>query len=123
MENNKIDVLVVDDNKFQLDFLKHLLEYNKLKCHLTDQSIDAYDTIIKINPRLIILDIMMPNLDGMTLLKKIRENKKLTSIPVIIHSNKTFQVDQKKALALGANAFISKPSKGAVLIEEIQKHI
>jgi CheY-like chemotaxis protein len=66
---------------------------------------------------------MMPEVDGFTILKKIRDDEKLKSIPVIVYTSKMFAVDKKKALFLGANSFIAKPVKGAVIIEEIKKFL
>ena len=79
--------------------------------------------MVKINPKLVILDIIMPDLDGFSLLKKMRDHKKLTAIPVIVLTSKFYNVDRKKAFGLGANSFISKPAKGAVIMTEVKKYL
>ncbi len=121
--NNPIDVLVVDDNKFQLEYLEHLFTSHGLSAHLTADSENAVEIIKKIKPRVILLDIMMPGVDGYTVLKTIRETKELKDIPVIIHTSKAFPVDQKKALRLGANSYLIKPIKGSEIINEIKKYL
>jgi PleD family two-component response regulator len=123
MVNKPVDILVIDDNDLQLEYLSHLLNAHGYIVHTTDDSKNAFTTIKNIHPRLIILDIMMPEVDGFTILKKIRDDEKLKSIPVIVYTSKMFAVDKKKALFLGANSFITKPVKGAVIIDEIKKFL
>jgi DNA-binding response OmpR family regulator len=117
------DILVIDDNQHQLNFLMRLLQFYGYNTQTLNKSKNAIKEIIKINPKLIVLDIMMPDLDGYTLLKKIRDHQKLGSIPVIIFTSKFYNVDRKKAFGLGANAFITKPAKGAVIMTEIKKYL
>jgi CheY-like chemotaxis protein len=121
--SNSVDVLVVDDNDLQLEYITELLKNHGLTTHTLINSKEAVDTMEKVKPRLVILDIMMPHLDGFTVLKRMRENKKLADIPVIIHTGKYFPIDEKKARSLGANSFLVKPVKGSKLVEEIKKYI
>jgi len=121
--SNPIDVLVIDDNKLQLEYLEHLFASHGLSAHLTVESEKAVEIIKKIKPRVILLDIMMPGVDGYTVLKTIRETEELKEIPVIIHTSKAFQVDQRKALRLGANSYLIKPIKGSEIINEIKKYL
>ena len=65
----------------------------------------------------------MPGFDGFSVLKKIRGHSTLRTLPVIIYTGKFYDVDKKKALALGANSFIIKPARGIKLIEEITKYV
>jgi len=124
MEAKKVaDILVIDDNQHQLDFLTHLLEANGYKTATLQQSPDAFKTVTSLKPRLILLDILMPKMDGFSVLKKIRHSEETKDIPVIIYSGKNYDVDKKRAFELGANAFIEKPAKGDELLDEIKKHI
>ena len=119
----KVDVLVIDDNDIQLEFLEHLFTTNGYTCHTTVDNFNAVKIIQEVKPKLVILDLMMPSIDGFTILKTIRETKGMEKLPVIIYTSKAFPVDQKKALNLGANAYLIKPIKGAKIIEEIKKYI
>ena len=121
--NGSIDILVIDDNQHQLNFLMRLFNFCGYNTKTLNESKNAINEITKLNPRLLILDIMMPEMDGFTLLKKIRENQKLSAIPVIIFTNKFYNVDRKKAFDLGANAFIVKPVRGNVLLSEVKKYL
>lgn len=121
MGSKSVDVLVIDDNDLQLEYLDHLLQAHGYAVYTTNDSKNAITIIKSVKPRLIILDIMMPEVDGFTILKKIRDDVDLKSIPVIVFTSKIFAVDKKKALFLGADSFIAKPVKGSVIIEEIKK--
>ncbi len=120
---NPIDVLVIDDNEIQLEFLEHLFASQGLSAHLTPDSKNALDIVKKVKPRVILLDIMMPGVDGFTVLKTIRETAATKDIPVIVHTSKAFPVDQKKAIRLGANSYLIKPIKGSEIVNEIKKYL
>lgn len=121
--NPAIDILVIDDNELQLNYLAELLQSHGYKTHTLQQGAQAIEVIGQIQPKLIILDIMMPGIDGFTILKQIRDEQNIKSIPVIVYTGKSYQVDKKKALDLGANSFLAKPVKGAVIIEEVKKYL
>jgi CheY-like chemotaxis protein len=121
--NTPVDVLVIDDNELQLQYMRDLLTGHGYQVQILQDSAQAVEIIKNLHPRLIILDIMMPGLDGFTILKKIRDIPKLKPIPVIIYTGKAYTVDQKKAIFLGANSYLVKPVKGVVLIEEVKKYL
>jgi DNA-binding response OmpR family regulator len=121
--SDSVDIVVIDDNVMQLEYMTDLLTQHGFTIHTTTDSQNAVDKIKKIKPKLIILDIMMPRLDGYTVLKRIREDKNMAKTPVIIYTSKSFPIDEKKALNLGANSYIVKPVKGAILVEEVRKYI
>ena len=119
----QIDILVIDDNDIQLEFLEHLFSSHGYTCFTTEDNRSAVKIIQEKNPSLVILDIMMPNLDGFAVLKNIRETSGLKDLPVIIYTSKAYAVDQKKAMELGANSYLIKPIKGSEIIEEVKKYI
>jgi DNA-binding response OmpR family regulator len=121
--NNAVKIVVVDDNQDQLNFLTRLLSFHGYSPFALKVNNNILGAISSINPKLIILDLMMPGMDGYSLLKKIREHTTLGALPIIIYTGKFYDVDKKKAFALGANSFIIKPAKGIKLIEEISKYI
>jgi DNA-binding response OmpR family regulator len=118
-----VDILIIDDNELQLNYLTELLQSNGYRTQTLQEGTKAIEIIGKVKPKLVILDIMMPGIDGFTVLKKIRENQHFKTMPVIIYTGKAYQVDRKKALFLGANSFLAKPVKGAVIIEEVKKYL
>jgi two-component system alkaline phosphatase synthesis response regulator PhoP len=121
--HNALKIVIVDDNQDQLNFLTSLLRFHGYTPYALTISTDILGKISSINPHLIILDIMMPKMNGYTLLKKIRDHNQLGPLPIIIYTGKFYDVDKKKAFALGANSFIIKPVRGTKLIEEITKYV
>ncbi len=121
--SDSVDILVIDDNDIQLEYMTDLLSQKGFTVKTTTDSMAAVDTMLKTNPKVVILDIMMPRLDGYSILKKMRDHKNLANVPVIIYTGKSFPIDEKKARNLGANSYIVKPVKGSVIVEEVKKYI
>jgi putative two-component system response regulator len=121
--SENIDILVIDDNEMQLEYLTDLFARHGLTVFTLNDSTKAIDTMLKRTPKLVLLDLMMPQLDGFTLLKRLKENKALAGIPVIIYTGKLYPIDEKKAQKLGATSYLVKPVKGSVLVDEVKKYI
>jgi len=117
------DICIIDDNKDYLDIITEYIELQGYSVCSLNNPLHALDKISEKKPQLIILDIMMPGMDGFTLLKQIKDNPVLKDIPVIVVSGKMFPPEKKQAINLGAAAFFSKPAKGTELVDEIKKHI
>jgi len=109
MENKKIKVLVVDDS----DVIKHALsnffrEYN-FEVYTCNDGLEGIQMAKKVAPNLIFLDLMMPNLDGIKMLKILKILDELKEIPVIVISGNTSRINVLKALEAGASKVLSKP--------------
>lgn len=105
----KTKILVVDDDMdvrslLSMQFVKHGYEVRTLS-----DSSKALNEIKLFKPDVVLTDIMMPNVDGYSLTKQIKENKDLRSIKIIVVSAKRFEFDYKRALDLGADDFLIKP--------------
>ncbi|MBN1408128.1 MAG: response regulator [Calditrichaceae bacterium] len=118
-----VDICIIDDNKEFLNVITEYIELNGYSVCSIENPLHAIEKNIEIKPKLIILDVMMPGIDGFTLLKQFKGHPALKDIPVIVISGKMFPPEKKQAMTLGAVAFFSKPAKGQELIEEIKKHI
>ena len=106
-KNSKGTIVIAEDNAGILDFLSRALKGYTL--YLTTDGNQALQAIKKAMPDLVISDIMMPVMDGFSLLKHIREHRQTTSIPVIIITSLSDQEDRIKSLQLGADDFLTKP--------------
>ncbi|MBX7150414.1 response regulator [bacterium] len=115
-------ILVIDDDESTLAIAsKSLRALGKFEVVICNDSTQALDVIRRERPDLILLDIMMPKVDGFTICKTVKESDDLHSIKIIVHSAKIFDVDRKKALKLGADAYISKVIESDKLIETIHQ--
>jgi len=115
-----VDIILVDDSEIHVDTLKKLLTLKGLNVEAVLDPSDATTSIEANHPKLVILDIMMPGIDGLSLLKKLKDNKKTSQIPIVILSGKMFPPEKKKALALGAEKYLTKPIDSNSLMNEIQ---
>ena len=113
-------VLIVDDELSILVPLKFLLEKNDYHVELAQSGKDALEKISKSKPDLILLDIMLPDLDGYEIFQLIRENPDWNDIKVIYLSAKNRDVDIAKGLNLGVDAYVTKPFSNSELLEKIQ---
>ncbi len=109
-------ILVVDDDKEIVSAISKLLELNDFEVYKAYDGIEALAVVEKKEVDLIILDYMMPKLDGMSVLKTLRENK---NIPVIVLSAKTEDYDKVLGLQLGADDYVVKPYNPQELIARV----
>lgn len=116
---HKMDILIIDDDEKLTEILSTLLEYNGFKVHAINDSTIAFSTIKAFHPKIIILDLMMPEIDGLKILKSIKDDDDLKDIKVIVYSGKAFDVDKKLALQYGADVFLTKPAKAKILLEHV----
>ncbi len=117
----KYDVLIVEDNLEQAHLTKLLMEeYGLSAQYLTDSS-KALRVIQKDKPAIVILDLMMPELDGLRLCRQIKNSPDTRKTRVIIYSGKMYDSDRRKALQFGADAFFIKPTRANMLITKIKE--
>ena len=104
----KPKVLLVEDNKEILNFLEQGLQNDFYILKATNGK-EGYDAAVNENPELILSDILMPEEDGVSMLKRIKENKDLAHIPIYILSANGFDETKLECIKLGADDFIDKP--------------
>lgn len=80
-------------------------------------------TLVKKKPQLILLDIMMPDIDGYNLCKMLRKTPGFRNTPIIILTSSTQAIDRARALAAGAKDFLSKPPKADVVLGNVKKYL
>lgn len=117
----KYDILIVEDNDEQAYLTKLLVEEYGFSAHYITESSIALATIQKARPAVVILDLMMPELDGLRLCQQIKDSEDTRQTKIIIYSGKMYESDQRKALELGADAFFVKPTRANNLIGKIKE--
>ena len=120
IENSKKTILIVDDEKPIVDILVYNLQkegYNTLEANDGEEAIKiAFDR----KPDLILLDIMLPRVDGLTVCKKIRNS---FNMPIIMISAKDEEIDKILGLELGADDYITKPFSVRELIARVKANL
>lgn len=111
-------VLIVDDDEKLSKMLGFLFMAKGFKVEYARNGSSALDLLERIKPNVIILDIMMPGMDGFEVCERIKEDSSLNEIPVIVLSALPSIQSKKKILALGAYDYFEKPFKSSDLIEK-----
>jgi len=122
MKKNK-KILLVEDDLYASETLKFALEAKGHKTALATNGRDALNMVNSEIPQLIILDIMMPKMDGYHFCRLLKFDARFQHIPVIIVSSKIQEADKKLGLACGGNEYITKPYDLNMLINTVEKYL
>lgn len=114
-------ILVVDDDPYILMSLEFLMKKNGFDVMVARNGTEALEIVDKQIPRLVLLDIMMPDVDGYAICKHIKSNKKLKDAKVVFMSAKTKEADIQKGYDLGASLYITKPFSTRDLMKQIRE--
>lgn len=113
-------ILVVDDDPYILMSLEFLLKKNGFDVMVARNGTEALDLVEKQVPRIVLLDIMMPDVDGYAICKHIKSHKKLKDAKVVFMSAKSKESDIQKGYDLGASLYITKPFSTRQLLKQMQ---
>lgn len=113
-------VLVVDDNKITVKLLSRYLTSAGYRVAEAYDGVECLEKIQEELPDAVILDVMMPRMDGYETVQKIRENPETRHIPVVIVTALNDIVNQEKAVESGADDFLSKPIKDKLLLAKVR---
>lgn len=102
-------VFVVDDNSESRDLLRRVLEKADFEVETWSSGADAIPAIIKAAPACVVLDIMLPDMDGLQVCRKLRDESRLANTRIVVHSAKSYDYDRRRAFAFGADDFVPKP--------------
>lgn len=116
-----MNILIVDDEPINVLLLESLLK-SKYETSSAENGLEAYNKIVESPPDIVLLDILMPYMDGFETLERIKTNKNLTNIIVIMITAKVEKDDVKKAMLLGADDYIKKPIDATELYTKIDIH-
>ena len=120
----KAKILVVDDECAIRELLEMLLEANGFSdIKMAADGEEAIKLAEEWQPDVILLDLMLPKIDGLTVCKMIRSNSKTTSIPIIMLTAKSEESDIVLGLELGANDYITKPFSNKIVIARIRNQL
>ncbi|MCH8170048.1 MAG: response regulator [Bacteroidetes bacterium] len=117
-EDNPL-IMIVDDDVDTLFTINELIESFNYQTVLAKDGLECIKKLKEFTPNLILLDIMMPRMDGFQALQKIRANKKWENIPVIAVTARAMEEDKKIILKHGFNDYISKPVDPLILTNKI----
>lgn len=114
-------VLIVEDDPTTIKIVKHILEQHNFKVGFATDAEGGLKKVFKEKPDLILLDIMLPGMDGLQLLTKLQASEETARIPVVILSSLSAEKDILKGLEKGATDYILKPFSPQILVFKIKK--
>ena len=118
---NEITILIAEDSPTQAERLRYMLEKVGFIVYLAVDGLEAYEMALKVNPSLIISDILMPKLDGYGLCSKLKLNAHTKHIPIILLTSLSGTDELIKGLNSGANNFITKPFTEEYILSHIHQ--
>lgn len=113
--------LVIEDDSNNMELITFILEENGYKCLKAETGQMGIDLALEKVPDFIILDIQLPDMNGLEVLKKIRASKVNGSIPIIAMTSFAMSGDRESILAAGCNGYIEKPIDPKIVMEQIRK--
>ncbi len=114
------EILIVDDEPSIVVPIQFLMQQQGYNVIVAENGHDALDMIYQYKPDLVLLDIMLPGIDGYEVCEIVRLNPELRNVRIIFLTAKGREVEIAKRLALGADAYITKPFSNAELVAKVK---
>ena len=121
LSKNKQDILLIEDNRYNVEFMIEALEKHNLadRIKIFQDGAKALDYLFatgeylgrdpSIQPRVILLDLRLPKIGGLEVLRKIKSNEMTRMIPVVVFTSSAKDEDRQESYELGANSYVVKP--------------
>lgn len=123
MSKESVRILAIDDNADIRELLSFILEKQGFQVSTAADGVTGLSLIKELKPKLILLDVTMPEFSGFDVLDAVRNDKdsKVRRIPVLMITAKSSTEDVDRAIELGATSYIVKPFRPAKLVEKVQE--
>ncbi|MCR4441140.1 MAG: response regulator transcription factor [Peptococcaceae bacterium] len=113
-------VLVVDDEASIVELVKYNLEKAGFRVECLDDGLKAVKRIMEVPPDLLILDLMLPGMDGLDVCRHLRQQEKTRLLPIIILTARVEEIDRVVGLELGADDYLTKPFSPRELVARVK---
>lgn len=120
---NNQRILIVDDTIKNLQVLGTILEQEGYQINVAQNGTQALDIAKKVHPDLILLDVMMPDIDGFEVCKQLKADESVTHIPVIFLTARTEMEDLVRGFEIGAVDYVTKPFNATELLVRVRTHL
>lgn len=121
MEQVKKKLLIVEDDAALVEVLKERLEANNYEVTVACDGVEGLDKAKRERPDLIILDLMLPKLDGYKVCSLLKKDISYSKIPILMLTARTLELDRQVGTAAGADAYLTKPYDPQALLEKVQE--
>ena len=114
-------VLIVEDSLAQRQMISDLLKGSGLKVVVASDGVEALEHLEKFNPDIVVMDIVMPRMNGYELCRRLKSDPKTQNLPVVMCSSKGEEFDRYWGMKQGADAYIAKPFQPVELIGTVKQ--
>jgi len=114
-------ILVVDDEPQTRDLLRLMLKRDGYEVFEAEDGYDALEKVKALVPDMVLLDVMMPDIDGLTVCRRIRKDEMLSDLPVLMLSARTHLEAVEKGIMAGATRYLTKPIGRKELLQHISE--
>jgi twitching motility two-component system response regulator PilH len=114
-------ILVVEDSLAQRQMISDLLKGSGLKVSVASDGMEALEQIQQFSPDLVVLDIVMPRMNGYEVCRRLKNDPKTQNVPVVMCSSKGEEFDRYWGIKQGADAYIAKPFQPTELIGTVKQ--
>lgn len=119
MKKNKC--FIVDDDRIHVERMRRLLKGAGYAVSSQSSSQKALEEILSQPPDVVLLDMMMPGMDGLEMIRRLRADPMMSTLKIIVVSSKSYEFDRQRALAFGADDYVIKPVDSKVIIDTIRR--
>ncbi|MGB7890386.1 MAG: PAS domain S-box protein, partial [Microcoleus sp.] len=116
-------IVVIDDKWANRSVINNLLSPIGFEVFEANDGLEGWEKILEVQPDLIVTDLLMPELDGFEVIKRVRESENFKDTVIIVSSASVFETDQYRSLEAGGNAFIPKPIQATELLQKLQQYL
>ncbi|MCH2609548.1 MAG: response regulator [Pirellulales bacterium] len=113
-------ILIIEDEPTLIDVLTYNLESQGYIVHSRDNGIDGLAAVKQLLPDLVLLDLMLPGLDGLAICRNLKSSQVTQDIPIVMLTAKSEEIDELVGFQTGADDYVSKPFKVALLLARIK---
>jgi CheY-like chemotaxis protein len=121
--NTAPTILVVDDEPYMIRLLQHHIERAGYRMIKATNGREALDRIREDKPRLVLMDVMMPEINGLEVLAEVRKDPATKDLPVIIMTANAQRFTREEAESAGVSAFLTKPFSPTQLMAEVRRQL
>jgi CheY-like chemotaxis protein len=102
-------ILIVDDNHTNVKLLQLALRAEGWEHHVAHNAYEAMEVLERVTPALILMDLQLPGVDGLTLTRQLKEDARYRAIPIVAVTSYAMKGDEDRARAAGCDGYITKP--------------
>jgi len=116
-------ILIVDDEPYMIRLLQHHIERGGYRMIKAVNGREALERIYSARPQLVLMDVMMPEINGLEVLAELRRDPGMKDLPVIIMTANAQRFTREEAEAAGVSAFLTKPFSPTQLMAQVRRHL